>query len=206
MLHKFMEICVVELPRSVTPLRSVRSTLIQSSITALRNHGHQERYLARLNDLSPEHRERIVGSLAPEWLPVNVALAHYEACDELGLSENEVAGLGEEVGERVQGTFMGTLLRGARSIGLTPWTPIGQLPRLWDRVFQGGGIGVTKRGPTDALIELREMTLARTAYFRSAVRGVFMAGIKVCGGRQVTVREFESPSPGTRLQLRAEWV
>ena len=178
----------------VPPLQTVRSTLIQSSITALRNHGYHERYLG---NLAPQHKERIIGSLAPEWLPLEVALAHYDACDALGLSDSEVCRLGEEVGERVQGTFLGTLLRGARTIGLSPWTPLGQAPRLWERIFQGGAIAIYKRGPKDAQIELREMTLARHAYFRSAIRGVLTAGHRVCGGRSVTMRELDTNNPGS---------
>jgi hypothetical protein len=198
-----MEICVVDLPRTVTKLRSVRSTLIQSSITALRNHGQYESYVGLLD---PAYRERIVSSLAPEWLPTEIALAHYKACGALGLPMSDVQRLGEEVGERVQGTFLGTLLRGARTIGFSPWTAMGQLPRLWERVFQGGAIAVYKHGPKDALIELREMTLASQPYFRAAVRGVFSTGVRVCGGRSVTIRELDSLTPETRLQLRVEWV
>jgi hypothetical protein len=182
---------------------AVRSTLLQSSLTSLREHGKYDSYLA---GLAPQHRERILGSLAPEWLPVEIAFAHYTACDALGLDQATVAKLGEEVGDRVQGTFIGTLLRSARMVGFTPWTALGQVPRLWERVFQGGAIALYKRGPKDAAIEVRGMTLAGLPYFRQALRGVFAVGIRLCGARSVAVRIADSKVPQERLLLWAEWV
>jgi hypothetical protein len=55
------------------PLRqatAVRSTLLQSSLAFLRDRGHYARYLELVD---PAMRERIVASIAPEWLPIELA-------------------------------------------------------------------------------------------------------------------------------------
>jgi hypothetical protein len=121
---------LVDLPGLIAPMRGVRSTLIQSSLNTLRERGHFDRYVTLL-DLA--YKDTILGSLAPEWLPIDVGLAHYQACEALQMSHAELLEMGEIVGNRIQGTFIGTLVRGARTMGLTPWVPLTQIGRLWQR-------------------------------------------------------------------------
>ena len=194
---------IVELPASIVPITAVRSTLIQSSLNTLRARGHFDRYLGTLD---PNFRESILGSLAPEWLPIDVAMAHYAACDALNMSQTELHEIGEDVGNRIQGTFIGTLVRRARTVGLTPWIPLGQFGRLWERLIQGGGAGVTRVGPKDVQVDFHLLTLARYAYFRVAFCGVIASGIKLGAGRSVHVKVVDVKNPEVRMRIKAEWV
>jgi hypothetical protein len=194
---------LVTLPGTVSPMTAVRSTLIQSSLNTLRQRGHFERYLTVIE---PQHRETILGSLAPEWLPIDVAMAHYAACDALQMPQSELHEIGEEVGNRIQGTFIGTIVRRARAMGLTPWIPLAQIGRLWERLFEGGAPGLTKVGPKDALVDMRNLKLCRYAYFRAAFCGVLISGIKLGAGKAVHTRIVDLRDPEQRMRVRAEWV
>ena len=194
---------LIALPRVLGPVTGVRSTLIQSSLDTLRRRGHFERYLQVLEG---RHRATLLESLAPEWLPLEAATAHYTACDALELSTTELMEIGEDVGTRIQGTFIGTLVRSARSVGLTPWVPLAQFQRLWERLMQGGGVSLTKTGPKDCSVEIRMQPLFEYTYFRTAFGGVIAAGIKLGAGKSVTVRAAGVGQYAQRAVLKASWV
>ncbi len=197
------EECLIELPPGLVTVSQVRSTLLQSSLNSLKNLGHFENYLELLN---PLHKDVILGSLAPEWLSLAAAEAHYEACDALKLSAEQMQQIGEDVGSRIQGTFLGTLVRRARTVGLTPWLPLAHFQRLWVRLMVGGGVALYKTGPKDVRVEIHLLPLARYAYFRVAFCGVISAGIKLGAGRAVSVRLGNAGNFEHRLVLRSAWV
>lgn len=195
--------CLIALPNPLVVVDQVRSTLIQSSLNALRTHGHFARYEALLNI---GYRERVLGSLGPEWLPLAAAEAHYDACDRLALTQEEILRIGEDVGDRIQGTFLGTLVRKARLVGLTPWLLLGQFERLWERLMTGGGVALYKTAPKDARVEIYGLPLARFAYFRAAFCGVISTGIRLGAGRAVNVKVSSSRDFEQRLVFKAAWV
>ena len=48
--------------------------------------------------------------------------------------------IGEAVGERIQGTFVGTVVRRARTVGLSPWVMVPHFERsVTVRVANAGG-------------------------------------------------------------------
>jgi hypothetical protein len=194
---------LIPLPASIRPVNAVRSTLIQSSINTLRERGHYDRYLGLLAE---RHREQILHTLAPEWLPIEVGIAHYAACDALHLPDAELTAVGESVGHRIQGTFISTLVKKARTMGLTPWLILGQFQRLWERLIQGGATSLIKRGPKDAIVEVRMLPLARFDYFRAGFCGVILSGIKIGAGRAATVRVSDLRNVESRLLFKASWV
>jgi hypothetical protein len=194
---------LIALRTPVAAVGAVRSTLLQSSLNALRARGHYDRYLKLLD---AQQREIILGTLAPEWLPISTGIAHYRACDELLLTTEELANVGEDVGNRIQGTFIGTIVRRARAVGLTPWVPLGQFERLWERLMQGGGVALYRTGPKDVRIEVHKLPLARFGYFRAAFCGVIGSGIKVGSGRAVTVVVAKAHTPEEVIVFRASWV
>jgi hypothetical protein len=194
---------LISLPPSVRPVHAVRSTLIQSSLHTLRERGYYERYLTFLD---VRYKDKILGTLAPEWLPLEVASAHYAACDSLRLSEEQLRDVGESVGNRIQGTFIGTLVKKARTVGLTPWIPLGHFQRLWERLMQGGGVSLVKKGPKDAVVDIRGLGLLRYEYFRSAFCGVIASAIKLGAGRSATVRVSDLRNVEARILFKASWV
>jgi hypothetical protein len=194
---------LIALPSAIQPVSAVRSTLIQSSLNTLRKRGHFERYMSVLN---PRYQAALLESLAPEWLPLDAAVAHYSACDALTLSPAELQEIGEDVGERIQGTFIGTLVRKARTVGLTPWVLLAQFQRLWERLMQGGAVGLAKTGPKDCSVDIRHLPLCEYTYFRVAFCGVIASGIKLGAGKAVTVRSTGAGGFGSRCVLKSSWV
>jgi hypothetical protein len=130
--------------------------------------------------LDAAHKDAILSVCAGVWLPMSVAMAHYRACDALGLPISEQVALGRSVGDRVQGTFLGTVLRAAKGVGATPWAALENVDRLWDRTFQGGG-GATlvRMGPKEAISELIGLPALAVPYFRHAYRGAYLAAIEL---------------------------
>jgi hypothetical protein len=187
----------------VPPLTGVRSTLLQSSLGTLRNLGLFERWRACV---CAAHRERIEGCLAPEWLPAEVAMAHYEACEALGLNEAELVNIGRVTAGRLQGTFLDTLARTARNAGVTPWAALPYFDRLHARILRGGSVQFMRTGPKDALIEWRAVPLFRFAYYRHAYTGFVVAALKMIAARapQATITEVDERND--RVLVRAAWV
>jgi hypothetical protein len=106
-----------------------------------------------------------------EWVPVELAVAHYAALDALRLSIGEVRQIGEWVARRVHDSPFFPLFRLAMSAGATPAAALVQMPRLWTRMFVGGGVGIMRAGPKDVLVRAYKNPLFHSAYFRHAAAG-----------------------------------
>jgi hypothetical protein len=139
------------------------------------------------------------------WLPIEVAIAHYQACDSLGLSPNEQVEMGRDVSKNLERTLLGTAVRVARQAGVTVWTPLSQLHRLWDRMFIGGGAAVFKVGPKEARVEVVGCSLAPIPYFRNGLRGVVL-GIGSAFTEKLYVTEIAHQRTPDTLVMRGAWV
>jgi hypothetical protein len=185
----------------VRPANQVRSTLLMSSQKTLRDEGlftEYEGYLA------PEHRDAILDLTAPCWLPMELGLAHYAACDRLGLSPSRVVEIAQRVSMRAEGTFLGVALGVARGVGVTPWTVLSQMRRIWDRAFVGGGVAVYKLGGQQARLEIVAWPCVRIDYCRHAFRGLAL-GVTALLSSKPRVREL-SLSPGVNDGIAYEIV
>lgn len=190
-------------PRSkLAPTSQFRSTWIVSSQNALRHRGLFDQYLSLL---PAQHRETLAIAIVGAWMNIDVARAHYEACDALSLPASEQLEIGKTVSRYLDNTLLATAIRLARTTGATVWTPLSQLHRLWDRMFVGGGVCVFKAGPKEARIEFHECTLAPISYFRSGLRGVLL-GVGEHFTTKVYVNEIPRVSSGTSVVFRASWV
>jgi hypothetical protein len=181
---------------------AVRGTLIASSILSLRAHGYYERYVDRLPD---EHRDRVLTAIAAEWLGVDVAMAHYEACEALDLAAHVQRTIGEEVGDRAQKTFFGFLIRSAHTAGVTPWTAFGYVHRARERMYQGGDASVVKVGPKEARVTCVGLPFLRIPYFRHGFIGAQAAGLRLFTSK-VYVREIVELGTETTLVTAISWV
>jgi hypothetical protein len=153
-----------------------------------------------------QYRARILETIAAEWLDMDLALAHYGACDALALGQEELLEIGEGVGEYIQGTFVAMIVRRARVLGLTPWVPLAQIQRLWDRLMTGGGVSLARTGANEARAEVCLLPLAQFGYFRSAFCGVIASAIKLGAGKNVKVRVLPSVQHEQRCVFRCSWV
>jgi hypothetical protein len=183
--------------------RSIRSTVLQSSLASLRARGHFAAWNAVMD---PLHRTAVVESLAPSWMPIEIAVAHYQACEAIGLPLSEQVAMGEAVGDRIQGTFLATLMKSARASGLSPLILFKQFDRLFGRLFEGGSIQLTQTGPKDLEVEIAGLPLSRFPYFRTAFTGVTRAGFVFSGVRSNYVKQHSHNAQSQSFVLRAAWV
>lgn len=170
----------------------VRGSLIASSLATLRSTNLFERYLEQL---PADQHERVLYVLAASWVPIDVAMAHYGACDAMQLSEAELETMGRSVSERIMGTFLGTLVRTARMVVAPKSVPLRQYPKLWERLFMGGGCSVGMLGESSARIESRGVPMFRYRYFRVAYAGVIRgASLVFRSSVQVRIRKSSDDS------------
>jgi hypothetical protein len=153
----------------VPPVTHVRSTLITSSLRALGECELLDRYFGVLaHDVTDDIR----GAIPGVWLPVNVAMAHYRACEALELSAAQQFEMGRRVGAKIQGTLLGTLVVVGKQAGMTPWVFLERLDRLYERLAVGGAVQVSRLAEKDALVEIYKAPVFETAYFLTAWQGV----------------------------------
>ncbi len=189
----------------VSPVTQIRSTLLAGSVQTLRAKSHLDAYLAALP--KPLHAE-VLGAVAGSWMPIEIGMAHYAACEAIGLTALEQFNNGREVSARVQNAMLRVLARTAKTLGnVTPWAGLEHFQRMWDRVMSGGSGAVYRVGPKEARVEAHGNPLVTWAYFRNSWRGMFVsAGELFCEKLYVT----EISPPGATDQglfvIRVAWV
>jgi hypothetical protein len=190
-------------PQKLGVSARVRTTLIVSSLQSLRKRDLYHRYLELLPE---EHHPTVRSMIAGQWVPMRIAEAHYDACEALGFDRREVNAIGREVGDRIEGTFLATMVRMAGSVGATPWTALSYVDRLYDRVFAGGGgAGVFKLGPKDAEFHFVGVPLCRIPYFRSAMAGVVEVGAELFCSKAYA-KEVPDAAPPMGAVLHVAWA
>jgi hypothetical protein len=186
----------------VPPVTQFRSTWLIASVAELRNRGLFERYLP---GLKPEYHDAVTSSVAGVWLPVDVAVAHYEACERLDLPHEEQLAIGRSVTELVHKTSYSLAIRLVKEAGVTPWACLAQQRRLWRRVWQGGDVAVFKLGPKEARIEVVGWPCARVPYCRRALRGLLIGQSELfC--KKAYATEIPRLCTPTSLSYRISWV
>jgi hypothetical protein len=184
------------------PAWEIRSTLLTTSIQAIRARG---RYDAFAKAVPEKWRETILTVVAGSWLPLEVGAAHYAACDKLGFSVQDQFQIGREVGARIQGTVLGLFVRTARTSGATPWTGLSQCNRLYERVLKGGSVRLVKLGPKEARIEIVNNTLVAHSHFRNGLRGIVCAGGELFA-EKVYVHELPRHTTSKDFGMRVSWA
>ena len=191
------------LSRLTAELSRVRGTLLASSIQSLRSRGLFESYARVLPD---SHRDRVLNSVAGEWLSAEIAHAHYRACDALGLSVEDQILMGRDVSRRTHETFLGLIVTMARGVGVTPWVVFPKLNSLYTRTFRGGGIQITRLGARDAKAQTVGLSLLGIPYFRHAYLGMYEAGVGLFASNvRVRAVSLGAALPGRDFTLHIEW-
>jgi len=189
-------------PKPHLPLRRVRSTLLVASYKMIHAMGRDDDYRRAL---PREHHAAIVNAVAGTWVDVDVALAHYVACEGLGLSSEEQVEVGRNVGLKLRGTLAGTIVHMSKEVGVDPWTVIPTMPRLWSRVFEGSAILGWRLGPKEARIDAVGMPIVDVRYFRNALRGQCMGMMDLFCTRSYANARSAQFEPGT-YSLRLQWA
>jgi len=144
----------------------MRGTLLVNSLDNLRALGVYERYL----ELLPRsHSDVIPYTIAASWIPIELALVHYETCEGLGLDEVQLKQVGEMMAKRVADTFLNTVLRATRNAGVESiWLALSHNHRLLERMYQGGGMTILRTGPKDLIMENTGLPIVTSRYWRAA--------------------------------------
>jgi hypothetical protein len=174
-----------------------------SSYSTVRELGKADAYLA---NLPTRYRPVILEAVVGTWVPIEAAVAHYTACDTLDLSGEVQLAMGRRVGDRIQGTVLGTVVRMAKEAGVSPLTVLPHWQRFWNRVFDGGGLYANKLGPKEVEMGMRGVPLADCTYFRVAVRGLMMGMLDLfCRKSYVREQGPEKRKPGSGT-FRIQWA
>lgn len=144
----------------------VRSTLLTASLLAVRDNNLESRYFDALAD---DKHESIRALVAGTWAPVDLAMAHYAAMDGMALSGPEIERLGGEVSRRTHRTFATSVGRVSSALGVTPWLGFSKKDAIWDRLFEGGDLIVYKASESEAIVEIVQVPMLRSRYFRGAI-------------------------------------
>jgi hypothetical protein len=187
---------------TVDPVVKVRSTLIASSLMSLREKGWMDAYLKALPE---ELHPRVLNVVPGEWLDVEIGMAHYAAADALPRTAEEQFVQGWDIANRIQNSVLGTLVRVAKSTGVTPWTGLEYFPRLWDRLLLGGSGAVFRLGPKEARVEISGVPMVRFACFRNGWRGMF-GGSGQLFARKLYIHELPTYTTTMAMAFRVSWA
>ena len=193
---------VFQTPPPHAPLRRVRSTLLVASYKMVHRMGRDGDYRRAL---PPEHHAAIFEAVAGTWVSVRVAIAHYQACESLGLTNDAQIEIGRTVGMQIRGTLAGTLVNMSKEVGVSPWSVIPTMPRVWSRVFDGSTITGWKTGPKEARLEAVGSPLLDVRYFRNALRGQCMGMLDLFCSRSYAHARQGSFEPGT-YSIQLQWA
>jgi hypothetical protein len=123
------------------PVDAVRGFVFSSGRKWFQEHGLMERYV----DLLPAAvRDRAFTITALEWLPVDLAMTCYHACDAMDLPASDQRELGRVV-RRQQWRAHRDHRCLAGGLGVSPWVAPKDLNKVWLRSNRGGAVPSTKR-------------------------------------------------------------
>jgi hypothetical protein len=195
------EILIPHAPTAM-PLTAVRNVFIQSSLAGLRANGYYERYVQLID---PAVLSELLSSLAPGWIPVALATAHYEACDGLMLSSQQLTEIGSQVGERLQESVLVSSAKRVRDADFDMWDVMLSLHRMWARLYQGGSVQVVKLGAREKLIETRGFSLFRFHYYRQTSLCAIAAAYRSLGAELTSVKIVSYSAKTHEMVVRASW-
>lgn len=182
------------------PVTAVRSTIVCASLLSLADEGLKPAYLERLPS---EHHAAMCALTAGQWMPVELAVEHYRACEQLAVDDECVERMFRNADARLRGTILSTIASLTTALGATPWLPLRHYARSWERLFQGGGVRVLRLGPQVAQVEARGLPLLRVPYFAKGIRLLhLLAYERFCA--QVAVDNYPGPDAESLL-YRVRW-
>lgn len=191
-------------PRERVPLATeYAGSGIATSLRILRERGHYDAYMKRL---PPDQHERVLSIVSGQWIPIDLALVHYRACDELELPNEEIIDMGEDSASRLYSPMFALAAKLMAKAGVTPWSVFRKLPESWAKTLRGGSaVSVVKLGPKEARFELEGYPLAEIDYVRVGFIGVVKNPLELfC--RRANVREVRGPRRANSAAYTASWV
>lgn len=171
----------------IAPAKSLRGTVIATSLGMAREHGFEAKYF---DHLAAEYHG-IVREVQPlSWVPMEVVIPHYRAMAYVFPGTERQIENGRVSSERTQNAYLRTVVRALQATGhVTPLTGLKRLPAIFGRMLNGGGgVAVYGIGPKDARIELVNYPLLEVAYVRNGWQGMFESALSLMS-RRVVVKQ-----------------
>ena len=148
------------------PLIAVRRMLVHSSIAELGTFGFYERYCQIIDRASLERIGELIG---PGWMPVELALENYRACDALQLKDEAILDAGIRAGDKMGGAL---LVAGAQPQvevkDRSPWPLLQAFARMGRRIYDGASAQYVKAASNTLRIEYLGNPLFAFHYYRVA--------------------------------------
>jgi hypothetical protein len=114
--------------------------------------------------------------------------------------------LGRAVGKKVESSLLGTTVRLARGVGVTPYTLFPHFQRMWDRTFDGGAVAIYGMGPKEVEFQSLKTPLYTSRFFRNGMRGAAMGMLDLFCVRS-WVKEIPTKQPlEACCVFRAQWA
>jgi hypothetical protein len=180
----------------------VRSTLLCAALQTLDKHGLLARYRG---EIDPVFESTMFSLTAGLWLPIDIAVKHYAACNRLRLEPALIEDIGNSVGQRIQKSVLQVLVMVSREAGATPWTALSRVPRLNELYWRGGAFEIIKTGPKDARMEWVGQPCAVTDYYRTSFCG-FVRGLLDLFCTKSYVRLIRERCGPTTISMRISWA
>jgi hypothetical protein len=188
-----------EVPHPLPPLEAVRGTIFILDWLALREQhlfDDYERHLGKGHAL--------FAATAFDWVPLPLVINHYHALEACHPSPAAAREVGRFVGDQVHGKFLGTLVRLAGRLGVSPWVALRQSYKLWTRSWKGGAPIVTRVSEAVARFEVAGVPFVDSTFFRNSFMGAVEVGIEpFCKVPAVT--EIEADRSATSFAMRVGW-
>jgi hypothetical protein len=182
----------------------IRGAMVVTSIAIARELNKETDYFAAL---SPAHREQVRLVVPQDWIPVSLAIAHYEAMEAAFPMPSDQVRNGRIGAARTQKAYVSTIIRmlgASGTVGLP--AVLKRLPSVVDRMARGGGSqAVYRTGPKDLRVELEGYEVLRSAYARNGWQGMFEGTLSLIAPR-LYVRQDTSYQTDSRMALSIAWV
>lgn len=185
-----------------TPVTAVRRMLVHSSMRELQHLGYYERYCSLI---APQSLAQICELIGPGSMPIELALDHYQACDLLQLSDEQIHEAGLRAGNNIGEALMVASKQLATTSESGAWGVIGAFYRMSRRIYDGGSSQYVKLGPNSLQIEYKLNPLFAIHYYRLAYGGFIQ---RAFGNASLEVQDFRlspyAPRQG-EIVARLQW-
>jgi hypothetical protein len=185
------------------PLTAVRRMLIHSSLAELQTLGVYDDYCSLMD---PETLTGIKGMIGPGWIPADLAIKHYDACEQLGLSDEQVQNLGARSGENIGSALM---VAGAQLPELkteqSTWSMITAFSRMGPRMYEGSSAQYVKLSPHELQIEYVGNPLFSTSYYRNGFLGFLRKSFGQLGFELLKLGNSQYRKRGAEIDMRLSW-
>jgi hypothetical protein len=194
----------IVIPHDLTrgPLQGIRRMIVHSSLMDLKEFGYYERYRPHMH---PSELAEVSDAIGPGWLPLEFVLAHYRACDLIGLTDEEITNIGKRSGAKMQATLLLGLNKAVPELR-SPWETIGALSRMGRRVYEGGSSQFVKLGSKELLIENIRNPLFSFRYYRIAHVAFLREAFSAFGVEIKDVKPISFNRDGDKAEVRITWL